>query len=74
MRSKHHAMARKFSKRGGAREGAGRTPKDPEAGNRVPFNARVRPDTLSKIQAHATPELSQGEIVDEAVAQWRPKK
>lgn len=64
-------MPRK-SKHGGPREGAGAPLKDPNAGRRVMISLKVHPDTRDKLKQNATETMSQGEIVDQAVAQWGP--
>lgn len=64
----------KKSSHGGPREGAGRKPKDESAGPRVAITVKVHPDTRMTLQVEATPQQSQGEIIDEAVNLWRATK
>ena len=63
-------MPNKKSQHGGARDGAGRKPKAPEAGCRVPITVKVLPETRDKLRREATADLSQGEIIDWAVRDW----
>lgn len=59
---------------GGPRIGAGAKPKNPETGNRKHANHRLDVTTVERIKSLSRETgLSQGEVIDRAVAQYLPK-
>jgi hypothetical protein len=60
----------KKSRHGGAREGAGAPLKDENAGPRKMWSGRLHPDTVKILMQRSAPDLSQADIVDEAVHAW----